>query len=179
MGSGTSGLYSGTVGDTTSEASAEDIIALRVVGFDLREHPIGQVQLSGKAKKVLSQKVVTRTATKEEYKRLQWDRRFSNRRKTGIKLFWKQERRRLLRGESGTRNWSPEQREAIISKKPVQFNGVTLQAHHTYSAALYPHLANKGEVIYPATSREHRESWHGGSYKKSMPGKRIRRMSEF
>ncbi|WP_141687117.1 hypothetical protein [Fictibacillus enclensis] len=28
-----------------------------------------------------------------------------------------------------------------------------------------------GEIIYPVTFREHLYRWHGGSYKKSLPGK--------
>lgn len=174
-----SGLYSGTKGDVAFYGDAEAVIASRVAGLDLNEHPVSQAQLGNKAKKAIVQKVKARTATKEEYKRLQWDKRFANRRKAGVKLFWKQERKRLLRGEKGTRNWTLEQREAILAKKPVRFKGSTLQGHHAYSASLYPRLANKGEVIYPATRYEHHKGWHGGSSKKSVPGKRIRKIGEF
>lgn len=174
-----SGLFSGTAGDIAFYGNAESVIASRVTGLDLSEHPIGRAQLSNTAKKAIVEKVKARTATKEEYERLQWDRRFTNRRKAGVKLFWKQERKRLLRGEKETRKWTAEQRKAIVEKRPVVFNGSSLQGHHTYSASLYPHLANKGEIIYPATKYEHLKGWHGGSYKKSAPGKRIRKIQEF
>ncbi len=36
-----------------------------------------------------------------------WNRRFSNRRQRGVDRFWSEERKKLLRGEEGTRDWSP------------------------------------------------------------------------
>ena len=30
----------------------------------------------------------------------------------------------------------------------------------------YPHICNRGELIYPVTGREHLKGWHGGSYSK-------------
>ena len=60
-----------------------------------------------------------------------------------------------------------------------RYQSKPLEFHHTYSAIEYPHLANMGEVIYPATHDEHFKGWHGGNYKKSKPGKRIRRFREF
>ena len=174
-----SGLFHGTKGDIAFHGDAESVIASRVSGLDLREHPILQKQLSAKERRSLAQKVRNRTATREEYERYMWDKRFSKRRRNGVKTFWKQERNRLERGERGTRNWSDEQRQAILSGRAPKHNGRTIQAHHTYSAAKYPHLANLGEVIYPATHFEHHMGWHGGSYKKSKPGKRIRPINEF
>lgn len=66
-----------------------------------------------------------------------------------------------------------------MSGKTPKFNGKPMQAHHTYSASKYPHLANLGEAIYPATYFEHYMGWHGGAYKNSLPGKRIRPINEF
>lgn len=43
-----------------------------------------------------------------------------------------------------------------------------MQGHHSYSASQYPHLANKGEIIYPATPNEHFNGWHGGNWKNSL-----------
>ena len=34
-------------------------------------------------------------------------------------------------------------------------NGKPIQGHHTFSVSKYPHLAGKGEGIYPATDNEH------------------------
>ena len=174
-----SGLFHGTKGDIASRGDAENVIASRVSGLDLREHPIAQKQLASKQRKAINKKIENRTATREEWKRKEWDRRFSKRRKSGVKSFWKQERNRLERGEKGTRNWSVEQRQLILSGKAPKFKGKTIHGHHTYSAAKYPHLANLGEIIYPATQYEHQMGWHGGSYKKSKPGGRIRPINEF
>ena len=56
---------------------------------------------------------------------------------------------------------------------------MTLDSHHTYSVAKYPHLANRGELIYPATKYEHRQGWHGGNMRNSLPGKPINKIEEF
>lgn len=174
-----SGLFHGTKGDRAYRGDAEGVIASRVEGLDLREHPTAHKQLSAKARRSIAQKIRNRTATREEYERYMWDKRFGKRRRAGIKNYWKQERNRLERGEAGTRNWTAEQRAAILSGKTPGFNGKPMQAHHTYSASRYPHLANLGEVIYPATYYEHYMGWHGGVYKNSLPGKRIRPINEF
>lgn len=54
-----------------------------------------------------------------------------------------------------------------------------MQGHHSYSASQYPHLANKGEIIYPATPNEHFNGWHGGNWKNSLPGERIKPIDDF
>lgn len=41
-----------------------------------------------------------------------------------------------------------------------------MQGHHSYSASKFPHLSDKGEVIYPATTSEHLHRWHGGKLQK-------------
>lgn len=174
-----SGLFKGTRGDVSFRGDAESIIASRVAKLDLREHPVKQKQLNNKARKELKKKIDRRSATREEYKRYDWSKRFGKRRKDGVKNYWKQERNRLERGETGTRNWSAEQKEAILAGRTPKFKGKPIQAHHTYSAKNYPHLANLGEVIYPASHLEHHLAWHGGSYKTSQPGKRIRLIQEF
>ena len=173
-----SGLFHGTKGEIAFRGDAEATIASRVAGLDLREHPTPYKQLSSKQRRSIAQKVSRRTATAEEYKRYMWDKRFGKRRRDGVKNFWKQERNRLERGEKGTRQWTSEQRAAILSGKAAKFKGATLQGHHTYSASKYPHLANQGAVIYPATRTEHLKGWHGGSYKNSKPGQRIRLINE-
>lgn len=174
-----SGLFSGTKGGRAFFGDAESVIAGRVAGLDLREHPVSQRQLSVKSRKIIARKIEARTATREEYGRYMWDKRFAKRRKEGVEDFWAHERERIAHGKRPTRNWSDEQISAIAGKRSVKHNGKTVHAHHTYSVTLYPHLANRGEVIYPATPDEHLRGWHGGSYKKSLPGKRIRRIREF
>ena len=173
------GLWSGTAGELSFYGDAEAVVAERVAGLDLREHPVGQKQLSNASRARIKRRIESRTATREEWERYMWDKRLARRRKTGIDSFWKAERARLANGERGTRNWSENQRLEILSGKKPQYNGQTMQAHHTYSVLLYPHLANSPEVLYPATPYEHLKGWHDGSYRKSLPGKRIRRINEF
>lgn len=123
-----------------------------------------------KAKKKLEQKVIDRTITKEEWKRLQWNKRLASRGDEGVENFWDQERARIMNGEPTSREWSQEQINDILNNKAPTFNGQTITGHHAYSVSKYPHLADKGEIIYPATVNEHIKRWHGGSYRKSLPG---------
>ncbi|RHJ05896.1 T7SS effector LXG polymorphic toxin [Bacillus sonorensis] len=148
-----------------------DIIAERVKDFDLNPKKTPHKLLGSKKMSELNKKVKNRTITKEEWKRLEWNKRFKKRRDLGVDNFWEQERRRVQNNEEPTINWTKEQRESIESGHLPKHNGKTIIGHHTYSASKYPHLANKGEVIYPVTFKEHLYRWHGGSYKKSLPGK--------
>ncbi|MDG4477768.1 hypothetical protein [Streptococcus parasuis] len=157
----------------------ESIIADRVEGLDLTPHQTPYSQLSKKKATELRQKVKDRTITQEEYKRLDWNNRFQKRRKEGVDNFWLDERKRLMNGEEGTRIWSSEQQEQIISGRRPQFEGKTLHGHHTYNASQYPHLANNPNIIYPATYNEHLNGWHGGSWRKILPGERINKISDF
>ena len=174
-----SGLFHGTKGDIAFRGDAETIIASRIEGLDLREHPATRKQLSNKRRKAINQKIKKRTATREEWKMREWDRRFRKRRKEGIDDFWAKEIIRLSTGQKGTRNWSSEQVAQILSGKKPKYKGKTMESHHTYSVLKYPHLANLGEIIYPATFIEHRKGWHGGNTRKSLPGRRIRFIVEF
>ncbi|AMR10604.1 hypothetical protein MOE82_01995 [Bacillus licheniformis] len=61
---------------------------------------------------------------------------------------------------------SKEQAQDIINNKRAKYEGKTMQGHHSYSASKFPHLSDKGEVIYPATTREHLHRWHGGKLQK-------------
>ncbi|MBE5806801.1 MAG: hypothetical protein E7317_00455 [Clostridiales bacterium] len=173
-----SGLFHGTIGDRAI-TSAEQIIAARTAGLDLHEHPITQKELSSKRMKQLSAKVVARTATKAEYQAIMWNKRFRTRRDTGINEFWKQERYRIITGQQTTRSWSPQQIADILNKHRPKFKGKTMAGHHAYSASRYPHLANRAEVIFPVTHTEHYKGWHGGNYRRSLPGRRIRSIIEF
>ena len=49
-----------------------------------------------------------------------------------------------------------------------------MHTHHTYSAKKYPHLANRGEVIFPTTFKEHLHDWHGDNWNNSFPGKQLK-----
>lgn len=82
-----SGLFHGTKGDIAYRGDAENVIASRVEGLDLREHPTAWKQLSAKARHSIAQKVRSRTATREEYERYIWDKRFGKRRRAGIKIY--------------------------------------------------------------------------------------------
>ncbi len=174
-----SGLFKGTGGSDDFYGNAEKVIAERVKGLDLNPHPINQKQLSAKQRARIRSKINNRTATREEYMRYEWDKRFSKRRSKGIRRFWLEERDRLQQGKSPTRDWSNEQINEIIENNSASYQSRPLEAHHTYSAKEFPHLANLGAVIYPATHNEHLKGWHGGSYRKSKPGRRIRRIREF
>ena len=157
----------------------ESIIADRTKGLDLEPHPINRPLLSGKRMQELKQKFDNRTITKEEYDLYDWNKRFTQRRNEGVESFWRDERGRLSRGEKGTRNWSDDQMKDILSGKRAKFDEKTLQGHHAYSASKYPHLANRSEVIYPATFNEHFHGWHGGNWKTSLPGQRIKPIEDF
>jgi len=172
MSKGKSGLFGGTVGANEAVLSVgQVIIASRVKGLDLREHP--RKSLSVKQRKLIKEKIDNRTATPSEYNQYMSDKRFSERRKTGVNEFWKQERRRIKEGKATTREWSDVQSEAILRGFRPKYDGKTIQGHHTYSASRYPHLANRGEVIFPVTFDEHLYGWHGGVFKNSLPGKPI------
>ena len=174
-----SGLFKGTSGIEDFYGDAERVITERVKGLDLTPHPITQKQLSSKQRKRIRDRIKRRIATREEYQRFMWDRRFARRRKLGVNNFWKQERDRINDGEQFTRNWTPEQIADILGDKSPKFQSKAMEAHHSYNAKEFPHLANLGEVIYPATHDEHIKGWHGGNYRNSRPGKRIRRFREF
>lgn len=159
-----------------SSEDAESIIAARTKGLDLREHSINNKKaLSSKQMKEVKQKIAQRTATMEEYKNYAMTQRFNKRRQQAIDTFWKDERDRILSGKPWTRQWTEEQKETILAKRRPKFNGKTLQGHHTYSVSKYPHLSNRSEVIYPVTFDEHLYEWHGGNFKNSSPGKRIKK----
>lgn len=174
-----SGLFRGTRGERFHTGDVEAVIASRAAGLDLREHPLDRKQLSARQVRAIRAKIASRTATREEYEAYEWSKRFGERRRKGVSEFWRQERERLLAGLPGTRNWSQEDIARIIAKKRPRHAGKPIEAHHTFSASLFPHLANRGEIIYPATHFEHLQAWHGGNYRKSLPGRRIRRFNEF
>ena len=117
-------------------------------------------QLGRKQYSRLQKKIADRTITRDEWKRLQWHDRLVERRARGVSLFWEAEAERLTQGLPGTRNWSQEVRELIISGgRPKGIFG-----HHKYSVSQYPQLASDPNNIYPVTFYEHFFRWHGGKW---------------
>lgn len=169
-----SGHFSGTTGANHAKHD-KDISSISVNksdstnSLDFREHPVKNYS-STSIKKIRS-KVDSRTATRNEYKKLEQSRRLANRRKAGVREFWRQERERLRNNQKGTRNWSAEQIRDIKAGRTPKLNGKPLQSHHTYTVNKYPHLANKGQIIYPVTFDEHFYGFHNGNFKNSLPGK--------
>ncbi len=184
MSKSSSGYFSRTTGAKLSIHSSKsnsnktihkesDIIAIRTQGLDLQSHPLKYKQLSRKQKQLLQQKLKDRTISKSEYKHLRSILRLESRRQAGVDSFWRQEKERLLAREPLTRFWTPEQINDILHDRKPKYNGKVFQGHHTYSVSLFPHLANQGSVIFPATFREHLYGWHGRNFKTSLPGKPI------
>ena len=172
-----SGYFKGTTGNKSISNNIplkydkSDIIAL--VKLDIREHPLPYKQLNAKKIKALNAKKRNRTITKEEYKQLNWQKRLNNRRKMAIDSFWEREKELIISGAKTTRNWSASQIADIINGKRPKYKGVSMQSHHVFSVLKYPHLANNPLLIYPVTRFEHYNRWHGGDFKKSLPGKPI------
>lgn len=177
-----SGHFSGTSGHIKSSNNYvldDDIISRRTAHLDKREHPIPHKIPSRKRMSEIDKLIDKRTATKEEYKLSRWAIRLNKRRRDARTIFWDQEKQRLLAGLPGTRPWTASQRNDILHDRTPKHKGKPIQAHHTYSVRKYPHLANRGEVIYPVTFHEHLYGWHGGNYKKSLPGRPIKQMRDF
>jgi len=156
--------------DVSDIKSVKKIIAERTKGLDLNEHPAKTKQLSSKKMKELKEKIDTRTITKGEYKNYMWNKRFARKRKAGITKFWDMELERIINEKPTTRNWSQEQIQDILLGEAPKFDGKPIIGHHSYRTSKYPHLADKGEIIYPVTFNEHFNGWHGGNWRNSMPG---------
>ncbi|MSD83013.1 hypothetical protein GKC32_01300 [Lactobacillus curvatus] len=167
------------VAEGEKASGAEKLIADRTKGLDLNPHSTQQKQLSAKKMKELKSKIDNRTIKKVEYDQYIWNKKFAKHRASGVDDFWYQERQRILNIETPTRNWNQEQINDILNGKKPKVDGKTVQGHHSYSASQYPHLANKGEVIYPATFDEHFYGWHGGNWKDSLPGRPINPFDDF
>ncbi|MBR4779841.1 MAG: hypothetical protein IK014_00610 [Lachnospiraceae bacterium] len=153
-------------------SSESDIIAERVQGLDLRPHPTKQ--MGSKRMTKVKVKINARTATKDEYQLLRHTERLNERRDEGVRAFWEQERERIISGKKTTRTWNSKQRESILNVYATRPKGINIQGHHTYAVSQYPHLANRGEVIFPVTFYEHLHIWHGGSFFKSSPGRPVK-----
>lgn len=71
-------------------------------------------------------------------------------------------------------DWSHKQKADILKGKRPKHSGKTIQWHHSCSVSKYPHLADKGEIIYTATFNEHFNGWLGGNFRNSLPGEPIK-----
>ena len=129
--------------------------------------------LTPKQKKEIKNKIGSRTATQDEYLHLDWDRRFNNRRQRGVNRFRSQEKKRLMSGGQGTRNWTEQQTRDIINGKMPNYNGIPIEGHHKYNALDYPQMADDGNYIYPATYNVHFNRWHGGNWQNDTSGSPI------
>lgn len=153
---------------TAGKSTAGKSTASSVSTYDTPFNPLTKSQKAN-----LKAKLESRTITNEEYQHLNWDRRFANRRATGVRQFWAEERARLRAGEKGSRNWSPDQQNAILSGKRPTLNGETIEGHHKYNASDHPQIANDPKNIYPATRPEHFNRWHGGSWRNNSFGEPV------
>ncbi|WP_164473484.1 hypothetical protein [Deinococcus psychrotolerans] len=117
----------------------------------------------------MKEKLNNKTLTKEEWQHLEWDRRFSNRRKRGVDRFWASERIALRKG-APSRNWTEEQKSDILSGKTPKHEGKPIEGHHRYNAIDHPHIADVSENIHPATWDEHFNKWHGGNFQNDTFG---------
>ncbi|MGY0691942.1 hypothetical protein ACW2QC_04015 [Virgibacillus sp. FSP13] len=167
------------ISDVPHVKEAKDVIAERTKRLDLNEHQTITKQMSSKKMKELRERIDNRTITKQEYADYIWNKKFAKRRDKGVKEFWYQEQQRILNKEPPTRNWSREQVQDILDGKTPKFDGKPIAGHHSYSASKYPHLADKGEIIYPVTFREHFIGWHGRNWRNSIPGEPIIPIKDF
>ena len=178
-----SGHFYGTIGYRNAEKNKAQNSANRAIiaskDIDTREHPTKYKQMSSKKLKELREKKKNHTITKEEYKRLNWQTRLTKRRNEAVKDFWEKEVYLIRNNLPTTRNWSAQQMQEILSGQKPKYNGRTMSSHHMYSVAKYPHLANRMELIFPATQYEHIYGWHGGNTRNSLPGKPIKIIQEF
>lgn len=183
MSKSTSGHFKNTQGILNHPALLPSRINIKILEMCEKEkivpHPTKFKQLSYRKKKLLRNKLDKRTITREEYKLLEWNRRLSIRRNKGIDNFWRDEYRRLKNNLPRTRNWKDDQKADILVNKRPKFDNVTMQSHHMFSVKDYPHLANRGDLIFPATAHEHFAGWHGGKYTNSLPGVPIIHIVDF
>ena len=93
--------------------------------------------------------------------------------------FWNREREHVRDGK-GSRDWTPEQQEAIMNRKtdgteranagvPRDENGKSYEGHHMKSAEEYPEHQADSNNIQPLTREEHLAA-HNGNFQNSTNG---------
>lgn len=135
-------------------------------------HPVPFApNLTPKQREALEQRVAMRTASSDDVYRLDWDRRFNNRRDRGVKRFFSAERSKVLESQPTDYPWTPEQQQDLRQRKrPVGPDGNAIEGHHVYNAADYPHKAADPNNIAAASSSEHLYKWHGGNWQNDTHG---------
>ena len=87
--------------------------------------------------------------------------------------FWNIEREHVRDGK-GSRDWTPEQQEAIMNRKadgterasagvPKDENGKSYEGHHMKSVEAYPEYQADSDNIQPLTYDEHRAAHNGNT----------------
>lgn len=134
-----SGLFHGTKGDRAYNGDAESVIAARVKGLDLREHPTTQKQLGNKQRKEIRKKIRNRTATRTEWKQIEWDRRIRKRRKDGIDDFRAKEAIRLSLMEKRAQEIGHlnRLRKYLLARNPSLTEGQWNRTTHTASGSTH------------------------------------------
>ena len=157
----------------TADKNLPDELRIMSPGEEVPQYGTPYKPLKPHSQTALKEKLENRTITSDEYKHLEWDRRFNNRRQRGVSRFWATERRRLKGGESGTRNWTEEQMDDLLHNprpKTPKYDGKPMEGYHRYNALNHPHLADDPDNIYPATCYEHLQRWHGGHFQNNTFG---------
>ncbi|HEY2747962.1 MAG TPA: hypothetical protein VGL86_25240, partial [Polyangia bacterium] len=140
-----------------------------------QQHEVPHQPLSPDERAKLEEKKEARTITREELDRLDWDRRFGNRRDRGVDRFWSDERKALKAGKPGTRNWTPEQKADILAGKvPKGPDGQPMEGHHMLNAMSYPAHAADPKNVTAATRGEHKDKWHGGNFQNETHGQPLK-----
>lgn len=76
----------------------------------------------------------------------------------------------LVREGKGTRDWTPEQQQSIITKgKAYDENGKAFEGHHMKSAECHPEYQGDAGNIQFLTRIEHRDA-HGGNFQNPTNG---------
>lgn len=94
-----------------------------------------------------------KTLTNEEKKQL------TRERQKAVRDAWKNERELVKQGK-GTRNWSKEEREELLSTGKVS----GYEGHHMKSVSLYPEHAGNSKNIQFLNEEEHLNGAHQGNY---------------
>lgn len=180
-----SGHFNGTMGFRNTKnlivpkQIQNAIIKLKKDKTQIEEHPTKYKQLGSKKIKEFNEKIEKRSLSRDEYKRMRFNERLRKRRQAAIDAFWAIERNSIEHNLPTTRKWDSQQRADILRGRRPKYRGATMQSHHTYSVAKYPHLANQPDLIYPVTRKEHIYGWHGGNTRNSLPGRPIKYIVEF
>lgn len=89
-------------------------------------------------------------------------------RRAGIRKAWNRERDLLSKNLPGSRNWTKEQKAAILrGETPKGPNGLPIEGHHVKTVDDFPELADDPKNIVFKTFEEHRGP--GGIHRPNAP----------